>query len=163
MKLYTSYGVIYQCGISFFHSGLNSPSLFKAEGDKKLIHQLVSAYNQGIISILTKFLLCSYYGSWRDCVCIMTCLADPSASIPEGVNPVDVAALMKYYLASLPTPLTTFELYNEIKDARSSVSRMRKSLLKLSNVNYNTLEFITALLLRVSQKSLLNKVGLSYL
>ncbi|CAH2044005.1 unnamed protein product [Thlaspi arvense] len=110
-------------------TGLNSPSLFKAEGDKKVIHQLVSAYNQ-----------------------------DPSASIPEGLNPVDVAALMKYYLASLPTPLTTFELYNEIKDARSSVNRMRKSLQKLSNVNFNTLEFITALLLRVSQKSLLNKM-----
>lgn len=88
-------------------------------------------------------------------------LADPSASIPEGVNPVDVAALMKYYLASLPTPLTTFELYNEIKDARSSVNRMRKSLQKLSSVNYNTLEFVTALLLRVSQKSQLNKVGVS--
>lgn len=88
-------------------------------------------------------------------------MADPRASIPEGVNPVDVAALLKYYLASLPTPLTTFELYNEIKDARSSIHRMRQSLQKLSNVNYNTLEFITALLLRVSQKSLLNKVGIS--
>uniref|UniRef100_A0A1J3CBQ4 Putative Rho GTPase-activating protein n=1 Tax=Noccaea caerulescens TaxID=107243 RepID=A0A1J3CBQ4_NOCCA len=117
------------CADYLILTGLNSPSLFKAEGDKKLIHQLVSAYNQ-----------------------------DPSASIPEGVNPVDVAALMKYYLASLPTPLTTFELYNEIKDARSSVNRMRKSLQKLSSVNYNTLEFITALLLRVSQKSLLNKM-----
>ena len=97
------------------------------------------------------------------CVKLVTCLTDPSASIPEGVNPVDVAALMKYYLASLPTPLTTFELYNEIKDARSSVNRMRKSLQKLSSVNYNTLEFVTALLLRVSEKSQLNKVGMSSL
>ena len=74
------------------------------------------------------------------------------------MNPVDVAALIKYYLASLPTPLTTFELYNEIKDARSSVTSLRKSLQKLSSVNYNTLEFITALLLRVSQKAQLNKM-----
>ncbi|KAH0870495.1 hypothetical protein HID58_077517 [Brassica napus] len=121
--------ILIKCADYLILTGLNSPSLFKAEGDKKLIQQLVSAYNQ-----------------------------DPSASIPEGVNPVDVAALMKYYLASLPTPLTTFELYNEVKDARSSVNRMRKSLQKLSSVNYNTLEFVTALLLRVSEKSQLNKM-----
>jgi hypothetical protein len=124
--------ILVKCADYLILTGLNSPNLFKAEGDRKLIQQLVSAYNQ-----------------------------DPRASIPEGVNPVDVAALLKYYLASLPTPLTTFELYNEIKDARSSIHRMRQSLQKLSNVNYNTLEFITALLLRVSQKSLLNKVGIS--
>ncbi|CAN7012392.1 unnamed protein product [Brassica rapa subsp. trilocularis] len=121
--------ILIKCADYLILTGLNSPNLFKTEGDKKLIQQLVSAYNQ-----------------------------DPSASIPEGVNPVDVAALMKYYLASLPTPLTTFELYNEIKDARSSVNRMRKSLQKLSSVNYNTLEFVTALLLRVSEKSQLNKM-----
>ncbi|CAN7080738.1 unnamed protein product [Brassica oleracea var. botrytis] len=121
--------ILIKCADYLILTGLNSPSLFKAEGDKKLIQQLVSAYNQ-----------------------------DPSASIPEGVNPVDVAALMKYYLASLPSPLTTFELYNEIKDARSSVNIMRKSLQKLSSVNYNTLEFVTALLLRVSEKSQLNKM-----
>nr|VDD39486.1 unnamed protein product [Brassica oleracea] len=126
--------ILIKCADYLILTGLNSPSLFKAEGDKKLIQQLVSAYNQ------------------------VTCLSDPSASIPEGVNPVDVAALMKYYLASLPTPLTTFELYNEVKDARSSVNRMRKSLQKLSSVNYNTLEFVTALLLRVSEKSQLNKM-----
>ncbi|KAJ0236351.1 putative Rho GTPase-activating protein [Hirschfeldia incana] len=121
--------ILMKCADYLILTGLNSPNLFKTEGDKKLIQQLVSAYNQ-----------------------------DPSASIPEGVNPLDVAALMKYYLASLPTPLTTFELYNEIKDARSSVARLRKSLQKLSSVNYNTLEFITALLLRVSEKAQLNKM-----
>jgi hypothetical protein len=35
---------------------------------------------------------------------------------------------------------------------------MKNILKKLPAVNYMTLEFITALLLRVSQKSLLNKV-----
>jgi len=66
---------------------------------------------------------------------------------------------VKYYLASLPEPLTTLELYNEIRGARSSIYSMRNILKRLSSVNYMTLEFITALLLRVSQKSLLNKVG----
>lgn len=66
---------------------------------------------------------------------------------------------MKYYLASLPEPLTTLELYNEIRGARSSIYSTRNILKRLSSVNYMTLEFITALLLRVSQKSLLNKVG----
>ncbi|EFH53373.1 hypothetical protein ARALYDRAFT_905118 [Arabidopsis lyrata subsp. lyrata] len=86
---YCSYLLIssYQCDI-FLLPGLNSPNLFKAEGDKKLIQQLVSAYNQDSRHS-SKICLDSY---------------NPSASIPEGVNPVDVAALMKYYLATLPTP-----------------------------------------------------------
>ncbi|PON92405.1 Rho GTPase-activating protein domain containing protein [Trema orientale] len=111
-------------------SGLNTPNLFKTDGDKKVIQQLVSLYNQ-----------------------------DSNASLPENANPVDVAALVKYYLASLPEPLTTFELYNEIKGARSSIHAMRNILKKLPSVNYMTLEFITALFLRVSQKSQLNKAG----
>lgn len=85
-------------------------------------------------------------------------VTDSNASVPEGTNPVDVAALAKCYIASLPEPLTTFELYNEIKGARSSIYSMRNILKRLSSANYMTLEFITALLLRVSQKSLLNKV-----
>ncbi|KAL7253755.1 hypothetical protein ACSBR1_008156 [Camellia fascicularis] len=112
-----------------FDLGLNSQELFKSEGDKKVIQQLVSLYNQ-----------------------------DSNASLPEGIDPVDVAALVKCYLASLPEPLTTFELYNEIRDARSSIIVMRNILKKLPTVNYMTLELITALLLRVSQKSLLNKM-----
>lgn len=66
---------------------------------------------------------------------------------------------MKGYLASLPEPLTTFEIYHEIRDARNSINEMRNILKKLPNVSYSTLEFITALLLRVSQKSSLNKVN----
>ncbi|XP_021905588.1 uncharacterized Rho GTPase-activating protein At5g61530 [Carica papaya] len=121
--------ILIRCADYLILSGLNSQYLFKAEGDKRVIEQLVSAYNE-----------------------------DASASLPEGLNPVDVAALAKYYLASLPEPLTTFELYNEIRDSRSSVHAMRNTLKKLPTVNYMTLEFITALLLRVSQKSLLNKM-----
>ncbi|XP_010547780.1 PREDICTED: uncharacterized Rho GTPase-activating protein At5g61530 [Tarenaya hassleriana] len=121
--------ILINCADYLVSSGLNTTNLFKAEGDKKLIQQMVSAYNQ-----------------------------DSDASIPEGVSPIDVAELMKCYLASLPVPLATFELYNEIKDARSSVHRMRTALQKLPNVNYVTLEFITSLLLHVSQKSLLNKM-----
>ena len=79
--------------------------------------------------------------------------------MPEGISPLDVAALAKCYLASLPEPLTTFELYNEIRDARSRINVMRQTLKKLPTVNYMALEFVTALLLRVSQKSLLNKAG----
>ncbi|XP_024992040.1 uncharacterized Rho GTPase-activating protein At5g61530 [Cynara cardunculus var. scolymus] len=110
-------------------SGLNSPDLFKSEGNKKAIQQLVSLYNQ-----------------------------DLNAPLPEGVNPVDVAALVKCYLASLPQPLITSELHNEVRGARSSIPLMRNILKKLPTVNYMTLELITALLLRVSQKSLLNKM-----
>lgn len=77
---------------------------------------------------------------------------------PENTNPLDIAALIKCYLASLPEPVTTFELYDEIRSARSSIRVIRNVLKKLPTVNYMTLEFVTALLLRVSQKSILNKV-----
>ncbi|KAK4572527.1 hypothetical protein RGQ29_030811 [Quercus rubra] len=121
--------ILVRCADYLILSGLNSPDLFKSEGDKKVIQQLISIYNQ-----------------------------DSNASLPEGVNPVDVAALAKCYLASLLEPLTTFELYDEIKGARSSIHSMRNILKRLPSVNYMTLEFITALLLRASQKSLLNKM-----
>lgn len=91
---------------------------------------------------------------------LQLCVTDQDAPIPEGVNPVVIAALMKCYLASLPEPLTTFELYNEIRGARSSIHTMKNILKKLPTVNYMTLELITALLLRISQKSLVNKASL---
>ncbi|KAK7327316.1 hypothetical protein VNO80_31558 [Phaseolus coccineus] len=121
--------ILVNCADYLIVSGLNSPYLFKSGGNKRVIQQLVSLYNQ-------------------DC----------TASVPEGTNPIDVAALVKYYLASLPEPLITLELYNEIRGARSSIYSTRNILKRLSSVNYMTLEFITALLLRVSQKSLLNKM-----
>ncbi|KAL6005082.1 hypothetical protein ACLOJK_005643 [Asimina triloba] len=81
-----------------------------------------------------------------------------NAPLPEGISPINVAALVKCYLASLPEPLTTFEHYHAIRDARSSVRDMRNALKRLPNVSFMTLEFVTALLLRVSQKSSLNKM-----
>ncbi|KAK3033247.1 hypothetical protein RJ639_033127 [Escallonia herrerae] len=124
--------ILVKCADYLVLSGLNSQELFKSEGDKKVIQQLVSLYNQ-----------------------------DSKASLPEAVNPVDVAALAKCYLASLPEPLTTFALHEEIRGARSSIHMMRNVLKRLPTVNYMTLELITALLLRVSQKSLLNKASLT--
>ncbi|XP_076945323.1 putative Rho GTPase-activating protein At5g61530 [Bidens hawaiensis] len=121
--------LLVKCADYLVLSGLNLPDLFKSEGNKRAIQQLVSLYNQ-----------------------------DLNAPLPEGVNPIDVAALVKCYLASLPQPLITFELHNEIRGARSSIPVMRNILKKLPAVNYMTLELVTALLLRVSQKSLLNKM-----
>ncbi|KAL0452586.1 UNVERIFIED_CONTAM: putative Rho GTPase-activating protein [Sesamum latifolium] len=121
--------ILIKCADYLILSGLNTQELFKAQGDRKVLQQLVSMYNN-----------------------------DPNASLAEGVNSIDVAALIKCYIASLPEPLTTFELYNEIRNARSSIHVMRNILKKLPTVNYMTLELVTALLLRVSQKSPLNKM-----
>ncbi|CBI23441.3 hypothetical protein VitviT2T_015936 [Vitis vinifera] len=110
--------------------GLNSPNVFKSDGDIKVIQYLVSLYNK-----------------------------DSNTSFPEGVDLVDAAALAKCYLASLLEPLTTFELYNEIRGACSSIHVMRNILKKLPSVNYMTLEFVIALLLHISHKSLLNKAN----
>ncbi|XP_050385250.1 uncharacterized Rho GTPase-activating protein At5g61530 [Argentina anserina] len=121
--------ILVKCADYLILSGLNTPYLFKGEGDKTVIQQLISMYNQ-----------------------------DSNASLPEGVSSIDVAALVKCYLATLPEPLTTFELYSDVRGARSSINAMKNMLKRLPTVNYTTLEFITALLLRVSQKSVLNKM-----
>ncbi|GMH08769.1 hypothetical protein Nepgr_010609 [Nepenthes gracilis] len=121
--------ILVRCADYLISSGLNTQYLFKLEGDTKVIQQMVSLYNQ-----------------------------EPNALLPEGTNPLDAAAVIKCYLASLPEPLTTFELYDDIRGARSNINVMKNILKRLPNVNYVTLEFITALLLRVSQKSLLNKM-----
>ncbi|CAA2935361.1 uncharacterized Rho GTPase-activating At5g61530 isoform X1 [Olea europaea subsp. europaea] len=121
--------ILVKCADFLVLSGLNTQELFKAQGNKKVIRQLVSLYNQ-----------------------------DPNASLPEGVDPVNIAALIKCYIASLPEPLTTFELYSDIRNARSSMHVMRNTLKRLPTVNYMTLELVTALLLCVSQKSFLNKM-----
>ncbi|CAN6175428.1 unnamed protein product [Urochloa humidicola] len=121
--------MLVRCADYLVISGLNNEYLFKSEGDRKVLQQLVSLYNE-----------------------------DSGASLPEGVNPIDVGALMKCYLASIPEPLTTFALYDELRDARVSIPDLRNILKKLPNVNYMTLEFVTALLLRVSRKSSLNKM-----
>lgn len=126
--------ILVRCADHLIISGLHSEYLFKAEGDRKVIRQLISLYNQ-----------------------------DWNASLPDGVNPVDVAALIKCYLASLPEPLTTFALYHDIRGARSSIPDMRNILKKLPNASFMTLEFVTALLLRVSQKSTVNKMDASSL
>ncbi|XP_056694167.1 uncharacterized Rho GTPase-activating protein At5g61530 isoform X2 [Spinacia oleracea] len=122
--------ILVRCADHLIASGLSSPFLFKLEGDKKAIQQLVSLYNQ-----------------------------EPNASPPENTNALDIAVLIKCYLASLPEPVATFELYDEIRSARSSINAIRSVLKRLPTVNYMTLEFVTALLLRVSQKSVLNKMG----
>ncbi|XP_068640297.1 uncharacterized Rho GTPase-activating protein At5g61530 [Aristolochia californica] len=121
--------ILVNCADFLIFSGLNKEYLFKSEGDRKVLQQLISLFN-----------------------------SDRNASLPEGVKPIDVAALIKCYLASLPEPLTTFKLYHEIRDARSSIREMRNILKKLPSVNYMTLEYVTALLLHVSQKSTLNKM-----
>ncbi|XP_052163535.1 uncharacterized Rho GTPase-activating protein At5g61530 isoform X1 [Oryza glaberrima] len=121
--------VLVRCADYLVISGLSNEYLFKSEGEKKVLQQLVSLYNE-----------------------------DSGAPLPDGVNPIDVAALIKCYLASIPEPLTTFSLYDELRDARVSIADLRNILKKLPNVNYMTLEFVTALLLRVSRKSSLNKM-----
>lgn len=136
--------------------GLNFVYLFKTEGDRKVIRQLVSLYNQGMDTLLPIYLVRMCHPKFSFVLYVKT--TDWNATLPEGVSPIDVAALIKCYLASLPEPLATFDLYHEIRDARSSIRDMRSILKKLPNVNYMTLEFVTALLLRVSQKSSLNKV-----
>ncbi|KAI6696170.1 hypothetical protein NL676_016289 [Syzygium grande] len=121
--------ILIKCADYLISTGLDSQSLFKSEGDKEVIQQLIMKYNE-----------------------------DPDASLPNDTNPLDVAILAKCYLASLPEPLTTFDLYEELKGARSSVQATRSILERLPSANYMTLEYITALLLRISHNSHLNKM-----
>jgi hypothetical protein len=66
--------------------------------------------------------------------------------------------LLKLYLCMLPAPLLTFELYDDIVDARGNDHLLCQYLATLPTANYSTIECICALLLRISQKSALNKV-----
>lgn len=121
--------VLVTCANYLVLSGLHTENLFKKEGDKNVMQELISLFNN-----------------------------DWNAPLPDGVSPNDAAALVKCYLASLPEPLTTFVLYDEIRNARNNINEMREILKRLPNVSYTTLEFVTALLLRASQKSSLNKM-----
>ena len=139
--------------------GLSNENLFKSEGDRKVLQQLVSLYNEGKgPQLIFKLNFCSHYSLLWGFMSLL--LADSGAALPDGVSPIDVAALIKCYLASIPEPLTTFALYDELRDARVSIDDLKNILKKLPNVNYMTLEFVTALLLRVSRKSALNKACL---
>ncbi|CAM6040602.1 unnamed protein product [Sphagnum compactum] len=121
--------IVIRCVDYLVKSGLHAEYLFKQEGDPLVIHHLVSLYNE-----------------------------DWNATLPDGVNPIDVAALLKLYLCMLPAPLLTFELYDDIIDARGSDSLLRQCLTNLPAANYYTIECLSALLLRISQKSALNKM-----
>jgi len=51
----------------------------------------------------------------------MLCSADSGTSLPEGANPIDICALMKCDLTSIAELLTTFALYDELRDVRVSI------------------------------------------
>jgi hypothetical protein len=52
-----------------------------------------------------------------------------------------------------------FENYDTFVASRGNVARLREIVATLPPANYLTLECLTALLLRISQKSTINKVG----
>ena len=84
--------------------------------------------------------------------------SDWNAIIPEGTSPNDVAALLKTYLQMLPEPLLTYAVYDEVKEARGNARQLSDILRTIPYAHYSTLECLLALLLRISQKSALNKV-----
>ncbi|KAL9270970.1 putative Rho GTPase-activating protein [Drosera capensis] len=98
--------LLVRCADYLISSGLSTPYLFKSEGDKKVNRELVSLYNQ-----------------------------EPNAVIPEGTKPLDVAALIKCYLSSLPKPLVTFDLYDSIRAARSDIDALKNILKRLPNMD----------------------------
>ncbi|KAH9568602.1 hypothetical protein CY35_03G085600 [Sphagnum magellanicum] len=120
--------IVIRCVDYLVKSGLHAEYLFRKEGDPLVLHHLVSLYHE-----------------------------DWNAALPDGVSPIDVAALLKLYLCMLPAPLLTFELYDDIVDARGSDHLLCQYLATLPAANYSTIECICALLLRISQKSALNK------
>eukprot|EP00249_Psilotum_nudum_P018150 c26662_g1_i1 orf=367-1623(-) len=121
--------LVIKCVDYLLLSGLTAEYIFKYEGNQRVVQHLISLYNE-----------------------------DLNASIPEGVNPVDIAALLKVYFRMLPEPLLTFSLYDKIKAARASVCQLRDLLKTLLPAHYFTLECLMGVLFRISQKSALNKM-----
>lgn len=111
-------------------SGLNTENIFKSSGDQQTVQNLRYCFEE-----------------------------DWNTVIPEGTSPLDVAALLKRYLQMLPEPLLTYPVYNEIKEARGNAQQLADLLRTIPYAHYSTLEYIMLLLLRVSQRSALNKMN----
>ncbi|CAM6094391.1 unnamed protein product [Calypogeia fissa] len=120
--------IVIKCVDYLVLSGLNAEYIFKKDGNHRVVDRLISTQNN-----------------------------DPHAAL-QGVNPVDVAALLKVFFQMLPEPLLMFENYDAFVTARGNVARLREIVASLPSANYSTLECLTALLLRISQKSTINKM-----
>lgn len=110
-------------------SGLNVENIFKSNGDQQVVQNLRYCFEE-----------------------------DWNTMIPEGTSPLDVAALLKRYLQMLPEPLLTFSVYNEIKEARGNAQQLADVVRTIPYAHYSTLDCLTSLLWRVSQKSAVNKM-----
>jgi hypothetical protein len=87
--------------------------------------------------------------------------SDLNAMIPEGTDPLDVAALLKCYLQMLPEPLLTFSTYSEIRETGGNIRQLSDLLRTIPYPQYSTLKCIISLLHLISQKSTSNKVVMS--
>ncbi|KAI5073384.1 hypothetical protein GOP47_0011397 [Adiantum capillus-veneris] len=121
--------IVINCVDYITTSGLSTENIFKSHGNQHVVQNLRYCFEE-----------------------------DWNTVIPEGTSPLDVAALLKRYLQMLPEPLLTYPVYNEIKEARGNVQQLADLLRTIPYAHYSTLECITLLLLRVSQKSALNKM-----
>lgn len=177
--------------VNVWFSGLNAEYIFKKDGNRRVVDRLIVTLNNGILysswglkcCLVTPVTDHSYAKSnletftsteawWRgfmeNCVAVVMSnirivfwISDPSAVL-QGVSPMDVAALLKVFFQMLPEPLLMFENYDAFVAARGNVARLREVIACLPPANYLTLECLTALLLRISQKSTINKVGFSF-
>ncbi|KAL2632379.1 hypothetical protein R1flu_017065 [Riccia fluitans] len=120
--------VVIKCVDFLVLSGLNAEYIFKKDGNHRVVDRLIASLNE-----------------------------DPTASM-QGASPIDVAALLKVFLHMLPEPILLFENYEAFASARGNVVRIRQLVSALPPANYFTLECLTALLLRISQKSTVNKM-----
>lgn len=121
--------IVTNCVDYLLSFGLNSENIFKDNGDQQVVQQLKSSFEE-----------------------------DWNAIIPEGTSPNDVASLLKTYLQMLPEPLLTYAVYDEVKEARGNVRQLSDILRTIPYAHYSTLECLLAFLLRISQKSTLNKM-----
>ncbi|BFI13773.1 hypothetical protein MPTK1_4g20730 [Marchantia polymorpha subsp. ruderalis] len=120
--------IVIKCVDFLVLSGLNAEYIFKKDGNHRVVDRLIASLNE-----------------------------DPTAAL-QGASPIDVAALLKVFLHMLPEPILMFENYDAFVSARGNVVRLRQLVSALPPANYFTLECLTALLLRISQKSTVNKM-----
>ncbi|KAH7433805.1 hypothetical protein KP509_07G087200 [Ceratopteris richardii] len=121
--------IVINCVDYLTASGLSAENIFKSNGNQSVVQNLRYRFEQ-----------------------------DWNMIIPEGTNPVDVAALLKRYLQMLPEPLLTHAIYNEIKEARGNVQKLADLVRTIPYAHYSTLECLTSLLWRIAQKSTSNKM-----
>ncbi|KAI0223519.1 Rho GTPase-activating protein 44 [Lamellibrachia satsuma] len=127
--------VLEECVCTLLHVGMEEEGLFRIAGSASRLKKLKAALNSGLVD-----------------------MSDYIMDIPC------VASALKQYLRELPEPLMTHALYDEWMQAaylapEERLNVFRLVLEKMPKANYNNLRYLIKFLVKLSEKSDVNKMS----